>query len=172
MAHSGIVGSLYAGTFAVEITTDNTTWTAISNATVKIDDVELSRPSGEAYVGGSSDYATITVGKREPVEITITVLYNEDTGSAVNTMYNRFQSATPTLGVRWSPRGLVGSARAYGTSNDGGTTFGLGVITSVTLSALDPSDAEPYVAMVTVRTPSLRQYTIAASNPTNLNPAS
>jgi hypothetical protein len=172
MSHSGVLAGLYAGNFAVEISTDATTWTAVSNATVKVDDVELNRPSGEAYVGGSSDYATITVGKREPVELTLTFLYNEDTGSAANTIVDRFQSATPTLGVRWSPRGLVGSARAYGTSNDGGTSFGLGVITNVTLSALDPSDAEPYVAMVTVRTPSIRQYTLAASNPTNLNPAS
>jgi hypothetical protein len=170
MSHSGVIAGLYAGNFAVEISTDNTAWTAVSNATVKIDDVELTRPSGEAFVGGSSDYATVTIGKREPVELTLTFLYNEDTGSAANTIFNRFQSATPTLGVRWSPRGLVGSARAYATSNDGGTSFGLGVITSVTLSALDPSDAEPYVAMVTVRTPSLRQYTLG-SNPTNLNPA-
>jgi hypothetical protein len=72
------------------------------------------------------------------------------------------------LGVRWSPRGLIGGARAYATSNDGGTTTGLGVITNVTLSVLDPSDAEPYVAMVTVRTPSLRQYTLG-NNPTNLS---
>jgi len=171
MSHSGVIAGLYAGNFAVEISTDGTTWTAVSNATVKIDDVELSRPSGEAYVGGSSDHATITVGKREPVELTLTFLYNEDTGSAANTIVDRFQSASPRLGVRWSPRGLVGSARAYGTSNDGGTSFGLGVITNVTLSALDPSDAEPYVAMVTVRTPSLRQYTLGSS-PTNLNPAS
>ena len=167
MAHSGVLAGLYAGNFAVEISTNNTTWTAVSNATVKIDDVELSRPSGEAYVGGSSDYATITVGKREPIELTLTFLYNEDTGSAANTIFNQFQSTTPRLGVRWSPRGLVSQARAYATSNDGGATTGLGVITNVTLSTLDPSDAEPYVAMVTVRTPSLRQYTLG-TNPTDL----
>jgi hypothetical protein len=167
MSHSGVIAGLYAGNFAVEISTNNTTWTAVSNATVKIDDVELSRPSGEAYVGGSSDYATITVGKREPIELTLTFLYNEDTGSAANTIFNQFQSTTPRLGVRWSPRGLVSQARAYATSNDGGATTGLGVITNVTLSTLDPSDAEPYVAMVTVRTPSLRQYTLS-TNPTDL----
>jgi len=170
MSHSGVVAGLYAGTFAVEISTAGTTWTAVSNAAVKVDDVELSRPSGEAYVGGASDYATVTVGKREPVEITLTFLYNEDANSATNTIFAQFQSATPRLGVRWSPRGLVGGARAYATSDDG-STFGLGVITNVTLSALDPSDAAPYVAMVTVRTPTIRQYTLGAS-PTNLNPAS
>jgi len=168
MAHTGVIDGLFAGNFAVEISTNLTTWTAVSNATVKIDDVELNRPSGEAFVGGSSDYATITVGKREPVELTLTFLYNEATGSATNTIFDRFQSATPTLGVRWSPRGLVSQARAYATSNDGGSNTGLGVITNVTLSALDPSDAEPYVAMVTVRTPSLRQYTLGNS-PTDLS---
>ena len=167
MSHSGVLAGLYAGNFAVEISTNGTTWTAVSNATVKIDDVELSRPSGEAYVGGSSDYATVTVGKREPIEITLTFLYNEDTNSAANTIFGQFQSASPRLGVRWSPRGLVSQARAYATSNDGGATTGLGVITNVTLSTLDPSDPEPYVAMVTVRTPSLRQYTLG-NNPTNL----
>jgi hypothetical protein len=170
MSHSGVIAGLYAGNYAVEISTDGTTWTAVSNATVKIDDVELSRPSGEAYVGGSSDYATITVGKREPIEITLTFLYNEASNSAANTVYGLFESATPRLAVRWSPRGLVGDARAYATSNDG-STAGLGVITNVTLSALDPSDAEPYVLMATVRTPTLWQYTLG-SNPTNLNPAS
>jgi len=168
MSHSGVLAGLYAGNYAVEISTNGTTWTAVSNATVKIDDVELSRPSGEAYVGGSSDYATVTVGKREPIEITLTFLYNEDTNSAANTIFGQFQSASPRLGVRWSPRGLVSQARAYATSNDGGTTTGLGVITNVTLSALDPGDAEPYVAMVTVRTPSLRQYTLG-NDPTNLS---
>jgi len=167
MSHSGVVAGLYAGNFAVEISTNNTTWTAVSNANVKIDDVELNRPSGEAFVGGSSDYATITVGKREPLEITLTFLYNEDTNSATNTIFGQFQSTTPRLAVRWSPRGLVSQARAYATSNDGGATTGLGVITNVTLSTLDPSDAEPYVAMVTVRTPSLRQYTLG-TNPTDL----
>jgi len=166
MPHSGVVEGLFAGNYAVEISTNGTTWIAVSDATVKIDDVELSRPSGEAYVGGSSDYATVTIGKREPVEITLTFLYNEASGSAANTVFDAFQSATPRLGVRWSPRGLVGSARAYATSNDGATT-GLGVITSVTLSALDPSEAEPYVVMCTVRTPAIRQYQLAA-NPTNL----
>jgi hypothetical protein len=168
MSHSGVVAGLYAGNFAVEISTNGTTWTAVSNANVKIDDVELSRPSGEAYVGGSSDYATVTVGKREPIEITLTFLYNEDTNSAANTIFDQFQSASPRLGVRWSPRGLVSQARAYATSNDGGATPGLGVITNVTLSALDPNDADPYVAMVTVRTPSLRRYTLG-NDPTNLS---
>ena len=153
---------------SVEISTDNTAWTAVSDATVKIDDVELNRPSGEAFVGGSSDYATVTIGKREPIELTLTFLYNEASGSAANTIFDRFQSATPTLAVRWSPRGLVSQARAYATSNDGGAATGLGVITNVTLSTLDPSDAEPYVAMVTVRTPSLRQYTLGNS-PTDLS---
>jgi len=168
MSHSGVLAGLYAGNFAVEISTDTTTWTAVSNATVKIDDVELNRPSGEAFVGGSSDYATVTIGKREPIELTLTFLYNEASGSAANTIFDRFQSATPTLAVRWSPRGLVSQARAYATSNDGGAATGLGVITNVTLSTLDPSDAEPYVAMVTVRTPSLRQYTLGNS-PTDLS---
>ena len=168
MSHSGVVAGLYAGNFAVEISTDTTTWTAVSNATVKIDGVELNRPSGEAFVGGSSDYATVTIGKREPIELTLTFLYNEASGSAANTIFDRFQSATPTLAVRWSPRGLVSQARAYATSNDGGAATGLGVITNVTLSTLDPSDAEPYVAMVTVRTPSLRQYTLGNS-PTDLS---
>jgi len=167
MAHSGVIAGLYAGNFAVEISTNGTTWTAVSDANVKVDDVEQTRPSGEAYVGGSSDYATVTIGKREPVEITLTFLYNEATGSAATTVFDRFQSATPTLGVRWSPRGLVGSARAYATSNDGAAT-GLGVITGVTLSALDPSAADPYVAMVTVRTPAVRQYALG-TNPTDLS---
>ena len=94
MSHSGVIEGLFAGNFAVEISTNATTWTAVSNATVKIDDVELSRPSGEAFVGGSSDYATITVGKREPVELTLTFLYDEAANSAANTIFDRFQSAT------------------------------------------------------------------------------
>jgi hypothetical protein len=167
MSHSGVIEGFFAGNFAVEISTNGTVWSAVSNATVKIDDVELSRPSGEAYVGGSSDVATVVIGKREPVELTLTFLLNETTSDAATTVIDRFQSATPRLGVRWSPRGLVSNARAYATSNDG-IGNGLGVITNVTLNALDPSDPEPYVVMVTVRAPALRQYNLAA-NPTNLN---
>jgi hypothetical protein len=167
MSHSGVVDGLFAGNFAVEISTNGTTWSAVSNATVKMDDVELSRPSGEAYVGGSSDYATITIGKREPVEITLTFLYSEAANSAANAVFDAFQSATPRLGVRWAPRGLVSGARAYATSNDG-TTTGLGVITGLTLSALDPSEAEPYVVMVSVRAPTIRRYQLG-NDPTNLS---
>jgi len=171
MSHSGVVAGLYAGRFAVEISTNLTAWTAVSNATVKIDDVEQTRPSGEAFVGGSSDYATLTIGKYQPVDITLTFLYNETTGSATNIILDRIQTTASSLAVRWSPRGLVGTARAYGTSNDGGTTFGLGVITSVTMNTLDPDEPEPYVAMVTVRTPWIRQYTLTSS-PTDLSPSS
>jgi len=170
MSHSGVVAGLYAGRFAVEVSTNLTTWTAVSSATVKVDDVEQTRPSGEAFVGGSSDYATITIGKYQPVDITLTFLYNETTGSATNLTLDRIQIPASIIAVRWSPRGLVGSARAYGTSNDGGTSFGMGVITSVTMSALDPDEPEPYVAIVVVRTPWIRQYVLAAS-PTDLSPA-
>ena len=167
MSHSGVIEGFFAGNFAVEISTNLTNWIAVSNATVKMDDVELSRPSGEAYVGGSSDYATVIIGKREPVEITLTFLLNETTSNAATTVIDQFQSTSPRLGVRWCPRGLVSNARAYATSNDG-TSNGLGVITNVTLSALDPSKADPYVVMCTVRTPTLRQYQLS-TNPTNLN---
>jgi len=171
MSHSGVVAGLYAGRFAVEISSNLTAWTAVSSATVKIDDVELTRPSGEAFVGGSSDYATLTIGKYQPVDITLTFLYNETAGSATNIILDRIQLPASSLAVRWSPRGLVGSAKAYGTSNDGGTSFGLGVVTGVTLSTLDPDEPEPYVAMVTVRTPWVRQYVLATS-PTDLSPSS
>jgi len=167
MAHSGVVQGLYAGNFAVEISTNGTTWTAVSDAIVKIDDVELSRPSGEAYVGGASDYATVTVGKREPVEITLTFLYSEAPNATAFVIYDQFESVNPALAVRWSPVGIKSNAIAFATSNDGVTT-GLGVITNVTLSALDPSEAEPYVAMVTVRAPTLRQYVLGAA-PTDLS---
>jgi hypothetical protein len=166
MSHTGVIEGLFAGNFAVELSTNGSTWFAVSNATVKVDDVELSRPSGEAYVGGGSDYATVTIGKREPVEITLTFLFNEATSNAATTVIDQFQSATPRLGVRWCPRGLVSNARAYATSNDG-TSNGLGVITGVTLSVLDPSDPEPYVVMCTVRAPALRQYQLG-TNPTTL----
>ena len=168
MSHSGVVPGLFAGNFAVEISTNLTTWTAVSNATVKVDDVEQSRPSGEAFVGGSSDYATLTIGKQEPVEITLTFLYSEIPGSAMNIFLNQFQSSTPRIAVRWSPRGLIGGVHAYSTSNDGGATAGRGVITSFTLGALDPSDPEPYIAIATIRTPSLRQYFLG-TNPTDLS---
>jgi len=172
MSHSGVVAGVYAGNFAVEISINLTLWRAVSNATVKIDDVELTRPSGEAFVGGSSDYATITIGKKQPVELTLTFLYHEPPGSAsaADIVFSQFQDTYPQIAVRWSPLGLESYAQAFGTSNNGGVSFGLGVITNVTLSALDPSDAEPYVVMATVRTPSLRRYYLGA-NPTNLNPS-
>ena len=171
MSHSGVVAGLFAGRFAVEISTNLTAWTAVSSATVKIDDVEYTRPSGEAFVGGSSDYATLTIGKYQPVEITLTFLYNETLNSATNITIDRIHTTASSLAVRWAPRGLVGGVRAFGTSNDDGTSFGLGVVTGVTMSALDPSDPEPHVVMVTVRTPRIRQY-ILATSPTDLSPSS
>jgi len=167
MSHFGVVEGMFAGNFAVEISNDAVTWRAVSNATVKIDDVELSRPSGEAYVGGSSDFATVTIGKREPVEITLTFLFNEAASDVAYTLLDRFHT-NPRLAVRWAPKGLATGNRVFATSADGVLT-GTGVITGFTFSSLDPSDAEPYVVMCTVRSPTIRQYYIQTSNPTDLS---
>ena len=166
MSHSGIATARFAGTAAVEYSFNNTTWTAVSNAVVKIDDIELTRATGEAYVLGSSDWAVTTVGKREPVEITLTILY--DTAVAASAFFNQFQASNPRCGIRWAPEGLVSNAVAFATSVDGGATTGLGHIVAFTFSSLDPSDANPYVVMITVRAPALRRYTLG-TNPTNLS---
>jgi len=166
MSHSGIATARFAGTAAVEYSFNNTTWTAVSNAVVKIDDIELTRATGEAYVLGSSDWAVTTVGKREPVEITLTILY--DTAVAASAFFSQFNASNPRCGIRWAPEGLVSNAVAFATSADGGATTGLGHIVAFTFSALDPSDANPYVVMITVRAPALRRYTLG-TDPTNLN---
>lgn len=165
MSHTGTAPTIVARSLAIEVSTDNTAWLAVSNAFVRIDNIQMTRLNGETYVGGSFDGAIVTWGKREPVELTITGVYNEETASFWLTVYNRFISATPTLGVRFAPQGLGTGNAVYATSLDGSTT-GLAPIISVTLDTLEPGSGEAAMASVTVKTPMLRRYT--AANNTSL----
>lgn len=161
-SHTGIATTLVARSVAVEYSTDGTTWTAMSNAVVKIDEAEMSRLNGEVYVGGSSDWAAVTWGKRETVEITVTVLYNEDATGVWGALFARFTGTNPTLGLRWAPQGLGTGNQVYATSNDGSTT-GLVPITALTMGTADPGTGEAMTFTFTLRAPTIRRYAAAGN---------
>lgn len=98
----------------LEVSTNGTTWTNISGWTnsVTVDGGE--RQTGETYVFGA-DTPTITLGPREPLTVTVKIVYDETTGTAYLTVAPVFESfsSAQQFWVRWSPRGGAAGQQMY-----------------------------------------------------------
>ena len=87
----------------VEVSTNGTTWTDISGAATAVSVSGGDRQTGEAYPF-NLDTAVITVGKREPIEVTVKALYTEGSPGVYETVRAAYEGGT-ALYVRWSPKG-------------------------------------------------------------------
>jgi len=98
----------------VEIMT-GTTWVAVSDNMSVVDPPTQTRMAGEAYVFGE-DVAMTTVGKREPVEVTVRGIFAEGTADPFYTVLTEFAADCGDLvAVRWTPGGCSTSHDAFNT---------------------------------------------------------
>jgi hypothetical protein len=125
------------------------TYTDISGSSQSVDVVTLTKMTGEAYTFDGS-YAFLTVGKNEPVEVVVNVLYTDATTEAYQVMLTAFENGT-LISLKWIPNGATAGADTYTTS--------VGQITSIDLPAIDASSAGPIMASFTLRCASVTHTT-------------
>lgn len=118
-------------------------WEDISGDANTVEPSEQSRMQGETYTF-DCDVGLLTTGKREPVEVTVNVIYLEVVDSVYDKMDAAFK-ANEKIGVRWFPSGKA----------DGNWMFELNPASLSALQdpTLDAGSADPMVATFTVRAP-------------------
>ena len=106
----------------IEISTNGTAYTDISGFANSVDVGGGDRQAGEAYTY-DGDTAIIAIGKREPVEVTVKVVYTEGTGDPFETVRAAYEDGS-ALYLRWSPKGGSTGAFQFTTSAGYVTTLG------------------------------------------------
>jgi len=130
-----------ASTISVKINAA-ATFTDISGSTQSIDAPTSTRITGEAYTL-EGDIALTTVGKREPVEVTVNVIYTEVSTEAFLLLQDAFVN-NHTCQLKWLPKGT-------GSGNDDYTTATDSRITSLQYAPIDASGAGPIMCQFVVR---------------------
>jgi len=130
----------------VEVTFDPEgvpTWEDISGEGNTVEPSEQTRMQAETYTF-DCDVAILTTGKREPVEVTVNVVYVEVTDSVYDKMDAAFK-ANDKIGVQWFPSGKA----------DGNWMFSISpaLISALQDPSLDAGVADPLMATFTVRAP-------------------
>ncbi len=109
--------------FKVEVSVDASAWTDISGqgATVSVDGGD--QLTGEQNTADGSAPVVTGSNKVESKTVTINCLYTETASQAWRLVKDRYDSATKTIAVRYSPRGGAQTERRYVTANDAGTAI-------------------------------------------------
>lgn len=138
----------------LEISDDNVNWDDISGESQSLEGTEQARMSGEAYTL-DGDTAILAAGKREPLELEVTIVYTETDAEAYETVRKLFEEACGgDIYLRWSPRG--------GDAGEEQLTTGKGIITSFTYPPMDASSGGPIMAGFTMRVGSVTTAIVAS----------
>lgn len=130
-------------------------WTDISGETQSVGGAEQSRMSGEAYTL-DGDTAIVGGGKREPMELVVTIVYTETDTEAYELARTAFE-ATGCGGdvcLRWSPRG--------GSAGHEQLTSAEGVLVNFVYPPMDAATGGLIMAGFTVKVPSVSTAIIAS----------
>ena len=96
-------GSMSGVDIAVSVSTGGTVFTDISGSTTGISVSGFSRQSGETYTF-DGDHAIVKGGKREPVEIEVSIVYTETATEAFTMAWTEFDTDDgDPFWVRWVP---------------------------------------------------------------------
>lgn len=122
----------------VEVALDGlgVTFTNISGVANTVSDTEQTKITGEAYTI-EGDGALIGVGKREPMELSVAIVYTETDAEGYEVLREHWEAAgcDGPLWLRWSPRG--------GNAGDEQLTTGKGFMTAFTYPDLDAASGDP-----------------------------
>lgn len=95
----------------IETSTNGTTWTDISGFATSVDLDGGDRQTSEAYTF-DGDTAIITKGKREPIEVTVSIVYSEGVSDPQASVVSAYEAGTD-LYVRWTPKGATTGNKNY-----------------------------------------------------------
>lgn len=118
----------------------------ISGSSQSIDVTTATVVTGEAYTF-DGNYALTTVGKYEPVEVKVNILYTETAAEAFQSVRALFEARTATQ-LKWLPLGAASGADQYETKT-------IGYITAMDYPPIDSSSAGPIMVSFTVRAPGI-----------------
>jgi len=118
----------------------------ISGSSQSIDVTTATVVTGEAYTF-DGNYALTTVGKYEPVEVKVNIIYTETAGEAFQSVRALFEARTATQ-VKWLPGGAASGA-------DQCETKTIGYITAIDYPPIDSTSAGPIMVSFTVRAPGI-----------------
>ena len=118
----------------------------ISGSSQSIDVTTATVVTGEAYTF-DGNFALTTVGKYEPVEVKVNIIYTETAAEAFQSVRALFEARTATQ-LKWLPAGAASGADQYETRT-------IGYITAMDYPPIDASSAGPLMVSFTVRAPGI-----------------
>jgi hypothetical protein len=118
----------------------------ISGSSQSIDATTATVVTGEAYTF-DGNYALTTVGKYEPVEVKVNIIYTETAAEAFQSVRALFEARTATQ-LKWLPAGAASGADQYETKT-------IGYITAMDYPPIDSTSAGPIMVSFTVRAPGI-----------------
>jgi len=134
----------------IEISEDGNTWTDISGFANSISPDGGELQTGEAYTFDGEN-AIITTGKKEPLDITFSIVYTEGATDAADVIRGYYDNKTNCY-IRWSPAG----------GNSGDKQFtAQGYIVNPVLPGGEAGSADPVLIEITLRTPKVTVSTVA-----------
>ena len=118
----------------------------ISGSSQSIDVTTATVVTGEAYTF-DGNFALTTVGKYEPVEVKVNIIYTETAAEAFQSVRALFEARTATQ-LKWLPGGATSGADQYETKT-------VGYITALDYPPIDSTSAGPLMVSFTVRAPGI-----------------
>jgi hypothetical protein len=141
-----------------ELSIDGTAWTDVSDQMSVIEPPAQSRVRGEIAILGEDTMAS-TVGKREPVEITVRGPYINSTTTTNAFVILKTQWTTAgggEMNVRWAPSGTATNALAFATAT---ATGGYSELVDLTYPGQDGAGSDPLVYEAVIRCPAIYDLT-------------
>ena len=118
----------------------------ISGSSQSVDVTTATVVTGEAYTF-DGNYALTTIGKFEPVEVKVNILYTETAAEAFQSVRALFEAKTATK-LKWLPNGAVSGADQY-------ETMATGYITALDYPPIDATSAGPIMVSFTITAPGI-----------------
>lgn len=136
----------YTGSAATVSIYVSAAYVDISGSSQSIDVTTATVVTGEAYTF-DGNFALTTVGKYEPVEVKVNILYTETAAEAFQSVRALFEARTATQ-LKWLPGGAASGSDQYETRT-------VGYITAMDYPPIDASSAGPVMVSFTVRAPGI-----------------
>lgn len=137
----------------LELSTDGApTWTNISGFLTMVDPGQGVRQTGSIFTA-DGDTPLIGAGKREELEILVSIAYTEGVSDPFTVIEGVFVAGDIDVQLQWSPAG--------GAIGEYEFTSAAGHIKSMSYPNVDPNSASPHIVTFTLATPSYTMSTIS-----------
>jgi hypothetical protein len=136
----------YTGAAATVSIYVSSAYVDISGSSQSIETTTATVVTGEAYTF-DGNYALTTVGKYEPVEVKVNIIYTETAAEAFQSVRALFEARTATQ-LKWLPGGTASGSDQYETKT-------IGYITAFDYPPIDAASAGPLMVSFTVRAPGI-----------------